>query len=82
MHDLVEHSEQAGDIVQGAQAGAAMAELRAFMFDNVYLGETARREHAKIERMLRTLFDYYVAGIAPVDPKKPVEEAAPTGDED
>ncbi|MGZ4268643.1 MAG: deoxyguanosinetriphosphate triphosphohydrolase [Solirubrobacteraceae bacterium] len=60
VHDLVEHSAVAGDITQGAQAGAAMDALRTFMFDHVYLGPTARREHAKIARVLRTLFDFYV----------------------
>jgi dGTPase len=61
VHDLVEHSEQAGDIVQGERTGAAMAELRTFMFDRVYLGEEARREHAKIDRVVRTLFEHFVA---------------------
>ncbi len=61
VHDLVEHSEVAGDIVQGEEAGAAMGALRTFMFDEVYLGEVARREHARIDRVLRTLFDHYVA---------------------
>ncbi|MDP8967561.1 MAG: deoxyguanosinetriphosphate triphosphohydrolase [Actinomycetota bacterium] len=61
VHDLVEHSEQAGDIVQGAEAGAAMAALRAFMFDHVYLGAAARREHGRIERVIRTLFDHYAS---------------------
>jgi dGTPase len=59
VHDLVEHSEPAGDIVQGPRAGAAMDELRTFMFERVYLGEAARREHAKIERVLGTLFAFY-----------------------
>jgi dGTPase len=61
VHDLVEHSERAGDIVQGERVGNAMLNLRAFMFDRVYLGPTARAEHAKIERVLRGLFDWYVA---------------------
>ena len=60
VHDLVEHSAVAGDVVQGAEAGDAMDELRTFMFDHVYLGPTATREHVKIERILRTLFDFYV----------------------
>jgi len=59
VHDLVEHSERAGDIVQGDEAGEAMDALRTFMFDRVYLGETARREQAKITLVLRTLFDHY-----------------------
>jgi dGTPase len=59
VHDLVEHSERAGDIVQGEVVGAAMMRLRAFMFQNVYLGPTARAEHAKIERVMRGLFDWF-----------------------
>ncbi|MEA2306692.1 MAG: dGTPase [Solirubrobacteraceae bacterium] len=61
VHDLVESSDVAGDIVQGGEAGAAMAQLRTFMFDHVYLGPAARREHAKIETVIRTLFDHYAA---------------------
>jgi dGTPase len=59
VHDLVEASYAAGDIVQGEEAGAAMDALRDFMFERVYLGTAARREHAKIERVVRTLFDFY-----------------------
>jgi len=59
VHDLVEHSAQAGDIVQGDEAGSAMDSLRDFMFESVYLGEVARREHAKIETVIRTLFAHY-----------------------
>ena len=59
MHDLVEHSEAAGDIVQGEGVGRAMLALRSFMFERVYLGPRARAEHAKIERVLRGLFDWY-----------------------
>ena len=36
-----------------------MMRLRGFMFQNVYLGPLARAEHAKIERVLRGLFDWY-----------------------
>jgi dGTPase len=59
VHDLVETSAVAGDIVQGEEAGGAMDALRTFMFQRVYLGEPARREHVKIDRVVRTLFDYY-----------------------
>jgi dGTPase len=59
VHDLVEHSERAGDIVQGDEVGGAMLRLRTFMFEHVYLGPTARAEHARIERVLRGLFDWY-----------------------
>jgi dGTPase len=59
VHDLVEHSEREGAIVQGESAGAAMASLRDFMFEHVYMGEVARREHSKIENVIRSLFDHY-----------------------
>jgi dGTPase len=59
VHDLVEHSEREGDIVQGPVVGPAMLALRTFMFERVYLGPQARAEHAKIERVLRGLFDWY-----------------------
>jgi dGTPase len=60
VHDLVEHSERAGDIVQGEEVGGAMARLRTFMFEHVYLAPTARAEHARIERVLRELFEWYL----------------------
>jgi dGTPase len=59
VHDLVEHSEAAGEIVQGVVVGGAMDELRSFMFDRVYLGPEATREHAKIQLVVRSLFDHY-----------------------
>ena len=59
VHDLVEHSQLAGAIVQGEEAGAAMDELRSWMFENVYLGISARAEHNRIERVITTLFNHY-----------------------
>jgi dGTPase len=59
VHDLVETSSPACDIAQSERVGSAMMRLRAFMFQHVYLGPTARAEHAKIERVLRGLFDWY-----------------------
>ena len=59
VHDMVESSERAGDIVQGPEAGPAMSQLREFMFENVYLGPAVRAEHAKIAGVLSTLFEHY-----------------------
>jgi dGTPase len=61
VHDLVEHSSAAGDIVQGELVGEAMSRLRSFMFERVYLGPEATREHAKIGLVVGTLFDHYCA---------------------
>jgi dGTPase len=60
VHDMVEHSAEAGDIVQGPEAGPAMSELRQFMFDRVYLGPEVRGEHARIAGVVRALFEQYV----------------------
>jgi dGTPase len=61
VHDMVEHSARAGDIVQGPVAGPAMASLREFMFERVYLGSAVRAEHERIANVLQTLFEHYVS---------------------
>jgi dGTPase len=61
VHDLVEHSARAGDIVQGQAVGAAMSALREFMFERVYLGPVATREHVKIDLVIGLLFAHYCA---------------------
>ena len=52
VHDLVESSERAGDIVQSEEIGEAMLALRAFMFDRVYLAQG----HAPAEQAVRRIF--------------------------
>jgi dGTPase len=70
VRDLAATSARAGDIVQSEDVGAAMARLRDFMFERVYLGPEARREHARAERTVRGLVEHYlehpeeVSGIA------------------
>ncbi len=43
--------------------GMAMLRLRKYMFDNVYLGEEARRDHDRVHGVIRTLFDHYIDRI-------------------
>jgi dGTPase len=57
--DVLRHSEDADDIVQGEEVGAAMLRLREFMFERVYLGPVAQRERPRIERMIHALFEHY-----------------------
>ena len=61
VRDIVERSEQAGDIVQSDELGGAMLRLRKFMFDNVYLGPAARREQERVQRTMRGLFEHYMS---------------------
>jgi dGTPase len=58
VHDLVESSEAAGDIVQSEEIGGAMLSLRSFMFERVYLGPHTRSEHARATEAVRRIFDH------------------------
>jgi len=60
VRDIVEQSRAAGDIAQSDEVGGAMLRLRKFMFDEVYLGEAALREHDRAHRTVRGLFDHYM----------------------
>jgi dGTPase len=60
VHDLVETSERAGDIVQSDEVGGAMARLRKFMFDRVYFGEAARREQERVTQVIEALLEHYL----------------------
>jgi dGTPase len=56
VHDLVETSAEAGDIAQSERVGAAMLALRSFMFERVYLGPHARREHERAREAVHRIF--------------------------
>ena len=60
VHDLIESSAAAGDIVQSDEVGGAMLSLRSFMFERVYLGEHARGEHVKAHETIRKIVDHLV----------------------
>jgi dGTPase len=57
VHDIVETSEAAGDIVQSEEIGTAMLSLRSFMFARVYLGPHTAQEHARAGAVIRLIFD-------------------------
>jgi dGTPase len=54
VHDLVESSALAGDIVQSDEIGGAMLSLRAFMFERIYL----QQEHTEINAVIRRIFEH------------------------
>jgi dGTPase len=68
VHDLVESSAAAGDIVQSEDVGSAMLSLRDFMFERVYLGPHTAEEHTRaretVGRIFRQLAD---RGDSPVE---------------
>jgi dGTPase len=63
--DLLDRSEEAGDIVQGERVGSAMLRLREFMFERVYLAPDAQSDKPRVERMLRALFAHYADSPPP-----------------
>jgi dGTPase len=68
VHDLVEQSAAAGDIVQSDEIGEAMLSLRSFMFDRVYLGPETRPEHERAKATIRKIFEHgasveFIAGM-------------------
>jgi dGTPase len=66
VHDLVETSATAGDIVQTEEVGGAMLALRRFMFEHVYLGPHALAEHDRARRtIVRIVDDLIGQGRAP-----------------
>jgi dGTPase len=58
VHDLVESSEHAGDIVQSEEIGGAMLALRSFMFQRVYLGPHTRQEQERARATVRLIFEH------------------------
>jgi dGTPase len=60
VHDLVETSERAGDIRQSDEVGEAMASLRSFMFERVYLAADARPNQLRAHVTIRKIFDHLV----------------------
>jgi dGTPase len=60
VHDLIETSERQGDIAQSEEVGGAMLALRAFMFEQVYLGPQTKAEHDRARATVRRIFDVLV----------------------
>ena len=75
VHDLVEHSAAAGDIVQGDDIGRAMLNLRAFMFERVYLGEGAAELRETALETVRRIFDHLVDHPDDLPPGRPGDVA-------
>jgi dGTPase len=74
VHDLVEASAGAGEVVQSDEVGAAMLSLRSFMFERVYLGPAAESEHARAAAVVEAVFDYLAAHPDEVPPGGPGDE--------
>ena len=63
VHDVVESSARAGDIVQSDEIGDAMLALRSFMFDSVYLAQDHGPARVAVRRIFGELVDERGMGI-------------------
>ncbi|MBD0290774.1 MAG: deoxyguanosinetriphosphate triphosphohydrolase [Thermoleophilia bacterium] len=71
VHDLVEHSAHAGDVVQGDAVASALANLRAFMFERVYLGPAAAGQRDLAHRTVRRVFEHLLEHRAELPAGRP-----------
>jgi dGTPase len=58
--DVVAFGRANGRVGMGGEVGGATDELRAFMFERVYLNPTAKAEERKVGDMIRRLYEHYV----------------------
>jgi dGTPase len=67
VRDIVDTSEGVDDIRQTQEVGEALLSLRAFMFEQVYLGGQAVPEHRRAHEVIRRIFDHLAARGEDVD---------------
>ena len=71
VHDIVESSADADDIVQSDEIGRGMLNLRAFMFERVYLGPEGREQRELAVGTVRHIFDWLVDHPEDLPPDRP-----------
>jgi dGTPase len=71
VHDLVEASAAAGDIAQSDEVGRAMLNLRAFMFERVYLGPEAAEQRRTATETVARIVTHLVAHPDDLPPERP-----------
>jgi dGTPase len=71
VHDIVEASAGAGDIVQSEEVGRAMLNLRTFMFERVYLGPATEHERDTAAVTVRRVFGHLADHPEDLPPDRP-----------
>ena len=75
VHDIVDASTQAGDIAQTDEVRHAMLNLRAFMFERVYLGPAAQGQRAIATETIRRLVAHFHDVPADLPAERPGDHA-------
>lgn len=66
VEDLVCASEGKDDILASASVWEALMDMRRFLFENLYQTGDAKSEEPKAERMVASLFGYYISHLSEV----------------
>ena len=59
VHDLVDSSWEKGDIIQSPPMKEATDNMRAFLYERVYIGSVASRETVRVNGLVESLFKHY-----------------------
>jgi dGTPase len=73
VHDLVESSAAASDIAQSDEVGRAMLNLRAFMFERVYLGPKAAEQRRTATETVERIVAHFISHPDELPPERPGE---------
>ncbi len=60
VHDIISESYGKAEILMSSEMSRAMADLRKYMFEQVYTNPAAKGEEYKAEAMVEYLFNYYM----------------------
>ena len=60
IHDIITASHGKNKIGMSEEVEQAFKDMRAFMFERVYTNPVAKAEEAKAEKMVETLYEYYM----------------------
>ncbi|MBO5071262.1 MAG: deoxyguanosinetriphosphate triphosphohydrolase, partial [Roseburia sp.] len=63
IHNIIMNSRNKNDITMTTEVAEALADLRKFMFANVYQNPVAKGEEVKAKAMIEQLFCYYMEHI-------------------
>ena len=61
--NIIENSKDINDIKMSDDVYDAMLGLRSFMFENVYLSKTVKKEEDKSKGVVKTLYEYFIDNI-------------------
>jgi len=60
IYDIIKNSYERDDIIMSSDVEEAMIGLRKYMFANVYTNPKAKSEETKAQKLLKTLYEYYL----------------------